>query len=239
MLAFSKTADSSQYTERGITLKKLIYENPLCTPEDVADFKLEGQAILSFETGRLRMKNALDMSLGQKSNFVFWCPETFPSDIEVCWDFYPVEEPGLCMCFFAAQGIQGEDLFDASLAQRDGQYECYFGGDINTFHIAYFRRRYASERNFHVCNLRKSKGSHIVAQGADPIPNVEDAAPPYHIKLRKCGGKIEFFINDLPILRYYDDGQTFGKRLREGKIGFRQMAPMVAEYSDLKVYSLA
>lgn len=219
-------------------MKKLIYENPLATPADIDGFVLEGQAKISFENGRMQMKNALDMELGQKSNFVLWCPENFPSDIEVCWDFYPIAEPGLCILFFAARGIHGEDLFDPALARRNGEYDRYFGGDINTFHIAYFRRRYESERNFHLCNLRKSHGNHLVAQGADPIPNVEDAASPYHMRLVKQCGNVDFFINDLPILHYTDDAVTHGQWLQGGKIGFRQMAPLVAEYGNFRVYEL-
>jgi len=32
--------------------------------------------------------------------------------------------------------------------------------------------------------------------------------------------------------------KTYGPLLEDGKIGFRQMAPLVAEYANLKVYEL-
>jgi len=218
--------------------KTLIYENPLASENDVKGFRLEGSASITFPNHRMRMENLLDPSEGQKSNFVFWCDKDFPSDIEIEWDFWPIREPGLCILFFAARGKNGEDIFDPSLTVRTGEYEYYHHGDINAFHVSYFRRKWPEERAFHTCNLRKSYGFHLVCQGADPIPSVEDAKPPYHINLIKYGPRIIFRINELTIFDWEDDGKTYGPLLGPGKIGFRQMAPLIAEYANLKVYSL-
>ncbi|WP_223829789.1 DUF1961 family protein [Paenibacillus arenilitoris] len=217
---------------------ELIYENKLASAEDMQGFKLEGQAKLAFPNGRLRMENALDPALEQAANFVLWCPEPFPGDIQVEWEFWPLREPGLCMLFFAAAGLNGEDLFDSGLKPRAGQYEHYTQGDIRTLHLSYFRRKYADERGFHTVNLRKSRGFHLVAQGADPIPNVEDCQPPYRLKLNKRGASVRFSVNELSVLAWKDDGESYGPVLGGGKIGFRQMAPLIAEYASLKVYRL-
>ena len=217
---------------------ELIYENPLAAEADVARFCLEGEAAISFPQGRMRMENRRDPAEGQKANFVYWCPQDLPSDISISWDFWPILEPGLCILFFAATGIQGQDLFDPGLAPRTGEYNTYHHGDINALHISYFRRKHPQERAFHTCNLRKSYGFHMVAQGADPLPSVADAQPPYHIQLVKCGPEIAFHINDLPVLRFLDDGETYGPLLGGGKIGFRQMAPLIAEYANLQVHSV-
>jgi hypothetical protein len=216
----------------------LIYDNPLQSKKDIQGFRLEGEAAISFPLKRMRMENQVEPKEGQKSNFVFWCPDHFPPDIGVTWDFWPIREPGLCILFFSAMGIEGEDLFDSKLVERSGIYEQYHHGDIHAYHVSYYRRRWEEERAFHTCNLRKSYGFHLAAQGADPIPDVVDAQGPYHITLLKYGADITFMINDLVILRWHDDGSTFGKVLGEGKIGFRQMAPLIAEYANLKVYSL-
>ncbi|MCH5185458.1 MAG: YesU family protein [Oscillospiraceae bacterium] len=215
---------------------KLIYENKLSCGEDVKDFVMEGQAKVYFENGRMRMKNMLDEELGQKANFVYWCPENFPDDVIIEWEFRPVEEPGLAILFFSARGIHGEDIFDESLQKRDGQYNLYHSGDINAYHVSYFRRMWEDERSFHTCNLRKSKGFHLVVQGADPIPNVEDCRDIYNIRVVKCGGTVVFYINDLEIFNWNDDGKTYGEVLKGGKIGFRQMAPLTGEYGNLRVY---
>ncbi len=217
---------------------KLIYENPLATPEDVKDFVLEGKANISFENGRLRMANQLSEVEGQKANYVYWCDKEFPADIRIEWDFLPVQEPGLAMMFFAAKGRGGEDLFAPSLAPRNGEYKLYHHGDIDAFHVSYFRRKEPDERHLHTCNLRKSYGFYLVAQGADPIPDAVDATVPYHIVVTKYKNKVTFDVENLRIFEFVDDGESYGKILGGGKLGFRQLAPMIAEYSNLIVFEL-
>ncbi|MEM7034223.1 MAG: YesU family protein [Chloroflexota bacterium] len=217
-------------------LSDLVYENDLSREADVKGFRLEGEANIDFPNGRLHMENSRDASEGQKSNFVFWCPEDFPADVSIAWDFWPLREPGLCILFFSAMGQRGVDIFDAGLKSRTGEYDQYHHGDINAFHVSYFRRRWPQERAFHTCNLRKSYGFHMVTQGADPLPPVADATPPYHIQVIKCGPHIAFYINDLPIFSWQDDGETYGPLLQGGKIGFRQMAPLIGEYANLKIH---
>lgn len=213
---------------------ELIYSNPLSDRSDFEDFTVEGEAVIDFENQRLRMKNALPVSEGRRAHFVAWCKHDFPSNLQVEWDFYPVQEPGLCMLFFAAKGVNGEDLFDDSLNERTGVYPQYHSGDINTYHLSYFRRKHPEERAFQTCNLRKSKGFELVARGADPIPSVKDAQSPYSMSLTKMGSEITFSINNLMVLKWTDEQVP----LEDGKIGFRQMAPLIAEYQNLKVYEL-
>ena len=58
------------------------------------------------------------------------------------------------------------------------------------------------------------------------------------IAVLKKGNVVVFYINDLEIFRFEDDGDTYGPLLGGGAIGFRQLAPLVAEYSNLKVYEV-
>lgn len=218
--------------------EKLIYENPLSREEDIKDFVLEGSAVYSFPQGRLRLENAISANEGQKANYVLWCPEDFPADCYIEWEFLPIKEPGLCILFFSAKGSNGEDIFDSKLAPRTGEYPLYHHGDINAFHVSYFRRKEDDERAFHTCNLRKSYGFHLVAQGGDPIPNVEDVKEPYTISLLKHNNEVRFFINGLETFSFIDDGNTYGPLLQGGKIGFRQLAPLIGEYANLKVYEI-
>lgn len=218
--------------------KDLIYENNLSNEEDIKDFILEGTAKITFSNQRMRMENALDAAQGQKANYVLWCPEEFPSNIFIEWEFKPIKDPGLCILFFAAKGRNGEDLFDMNLNKRTGEYQLYHHGDINAFHVSYYRRKEADERAFHTCNLRKSYGFHLVAQGGDPIPDADEVKEPYNLALLKKDNEVGFYINDLEIFHFYDDGKTYGQLLGGGKIGFRQLAPLVGEYANLRVYSL-
>jgi hypothetical protein len=211
-----------------------IYRNPLGKPEDVADFVLEGDAAVSFPLGRMRLENVRSPEEGQDANYNYWLNKDFPSDIAIEWEFWPIREPGLAMFWFAAEGMNGEDLFDSKLQPRGGRYKHYIYGDINGYHLAYFRRRQPKERVMHLCNLRKSHGFHLVASAADPLPSAAEANPPYAIQLIKCGPHIQFRIRELIVLNWTDDGEH-GPPFGGGKIGFRQMAPLMAEYSNLVV----
>lgn len=222
-----------------VELGELIYENPLASPSDTEGFVMEGDGAVSFPMGRMRMESKRDPSEGQAANIVYWCNETFPDDIAIRWKFWPIRQPGLCILFFSAMGRNGEDLFSPSLSKRTGIYDQYHHGDINAFHVSYFRRSYPSERRFQTCNLRKSYGFYLVAQGADPLPSITDCDPPYTLEVVKAGAYVKFSIDDLPIFQFVDDGKTYGPLLGGGKIGFRQMAPMIAEYSDLQVFKVA
>lgn len=217
------------------TIGKLLYHNPLNHPDCVKDFVLEGEAKVSFPNGKMLLENALDEELGQKSNFVFWCPENFGGNMQISWKFRPLREPGLAIMFFNAIGLGGEDIFDPALPKRTGEYPMYHSGEINCYHISYFRRRWQEEREFHTCNLRKSRGFHLVALGADPLPGVDDAKDEYEIKIVVYNHHIHFYVDNLLIFSWHDNGEL-GTPPASGKIGFRQMAPLAAEYSDLKVY---
>lgn len=218
--------------------KQLIYENLFEDESSLKDFVMEGKAKVRAEGGCLSMENALPRENGQKANYVLWCRQNFPSDIEIAWDFKPIRQPGLCILFFAAKGRNGEDIFAPSLSKRDGQYPEYHHGDINAFHVSYFRRKEDDERAFHTCNLRKSYGFHLVAQGADPIPDLPDGDRYYHLCLIKKDNCISFSVNDLEVFHFKDDGKTYGPCLGGGKIGFRQLAPLSAQYRNFKVFAI-
>lgn len=227
------------------TVKECLYENSLAAPADVADFRMEGGGSVTFPLGRMRLESTGAVQARQASNIVYWCPRDFPDFIEISWDFVPILEPGLAILFFAAKGRKGEDLFDPRLATRKGPYNQYNRGDINALHISYFRRNLMqqefgeAENQFQTCNLRKSYGFHLVAQGLDGIPTVlHRAYTPYRIKVVKAGPHVAFYMNDILSFHWEDDGQTYGPVLSDGHIGFRQMVPLIAEYANLRVHAV-
>lgn len=216
------------WTER-YELKELLYENALSNERDVKDFRMEGEVTLSFPRDCMRMENKLG-----DGTYVLWCPEEFPDNIAISWDFQPIYEPGLSILFFSATGRNGEDIFDPQLSPRNGVYGQYHSGDINAYHVSYFRRK--NDRRLQTCNLRKSHGFHLVAQGCDPLPSIPDIKDSYRVQLIKCGREMEFIISDLTSFCWTDDGTVGGSFHSKGKIGFRQMAPLIAEYGNLKVH---
>ncbi|TWP35302.1 DUF1961 family protein [Leekyejoonella antrihumi] len=66
----------------------------------------------------------------------------------------------------------------------------------------------------------------MVAQGADPLPGVEDVGSQfYRVEMVKDFGHVELSMNGLPVLGRTDDG-TAGPPVRACRFGFRQMAPL-------------
>ena len=213
---------------------ELLYRNALTGPDDLRGWIEEGPVAARAGEGGVLLSSAG----GQDDHWTIWCPEVFDDGIRVTWEFSPRAEPGLAMLFFGAAGAAGGGIFDDGLAARTGAYPQYHSGDIRTLHVSYFRRRWEDERAFHTCNLRKSPGFHLVAQGADPLPSVADVGDAfYRIQVVKDGPRVAFSIDDLPLFRWEDDEST-GPLVGPGRIGFRQMSPLIACYRNLEVHSL-
>ncbi|KAM0324911.1 hypothetical protein ACHAQA_007877 [Verticillium albo-atrum] len=214
--------------------EKLLYRNPLNATSDVATWVPEGPVNVTAVDGVLELSGGGTID----EHFVFWVPEVFPDRIRITWEFSPINEPGLAIFFFGAASVAGGGIFDKGLKPRNGAYPQYHSSDIRTLHASYFRRRWPEERAFHVANLRKSPGFHLVSQGADPLPPVVDAAGAfYRVTVIKDKRDVQFLINDLPIFSFRDDKST-GPVVRDGRIGFRQMSPLVARYRNLEVWKL-
>ncbi len=215
-----------------------LYENRFSGPEDVADWvvesRKEGHPVITSHEGRMRLESDV--------HFLLWCPEEFPDKIAVSWEFQPKVDRGLAMFWIAATGANGKDLFDPSLAPRDGSYPQYRSGDINALHVAYFRRNHPREGGFHEINfqtvsLRKSTVLDTgprVAESGDPIPAAQYAIRPYRMQVIKYGPHFRLTINDLVVIDW-KDGAEEALVLEGGKIGFRQMAGLIAEYANLRV----
>lgn len=211
----------------------LLYSNPLAGPADVADWVPEGPLSVDSRDGALELSGSLDdEEFGDHAHWTIWCPAEFPDGIRIRWEFLPLAEPGLAMIFFAATGHGGRDLFSPGLAARTGYYPQYHSGDIDALHVSYFRHKHESEKAFRTCNLRKSAGFELVAQGADPLPPTEDALDFYRMVVVKDGPQVAFSINGLTLFEWTDQSDSV---LAGGRLGFRQMAPLKAAYRNLRV----
>ena len=217
------------------------YHNALDTPTALAGWVVEGPAqVEQGESGIVLSSAAVGsgpVETEADAHFTLWCREPFGDSIRIDWQFRPISEPGLAMLFFAASAHSPGGLFSPQQKPRDGHYAQYHSGDLDAMHVSYFRHKWPSERAFRTCNLRKSAGFHLVAQGADPLPPAEDADGFYHLAIEKCGPDVAFFINDLPIFSWHDDG-AISPVLGGGHVGLRQMAPLVAEYRNFSVTPL-
>jgi hypothetical protein len=215
--------------------EKLLYRNTFNSTDAIASWKAEGPLVANITNNTLQLSGA-----GKPDDyFVYWLPKIFPDRIRITWEFSPIQEPGLAMFFFGATSVAGGSIFDEGLAPRNGSYPQYHSSDIRLLHASYFRRRWPEERAFHLANLRKSPGFHLVAQGADPLPPVVDANGTfYKIDVVKDGRDTSFSINGLQLFAWEDTDTDTGPVVGEGRIAFRQMQPLVARYRNLEVWQL-
>lgn len=200
-------------------MAKVIYENPLATQADLEELIQEGKRDISFTHEGVSI-----LSQSEDDGAGLWCPKAFPADIKIEWEFRPLEGDGCAAVSFAVK-------------------------DENAFHVIYFRRINDEDKSFHVCSLIKDVGSQVVAVGADPMPDVpicvtdepenahdENAELPwYRMAVLKKGKDVAFWINDLEVLSFHDDGMAYGDLLTGGNVGLRQAGDFKAEYRNLKV----
>lgn len=217
------------------TSETLLYRNTFSNSSSIANWVPEGPLNATISNSILTLSGAGNLD----EYFVYWLPEIFPDRIRITWDFQPIAEPGLAMIFFGATSNAGGSIFDPEVTKRNGSYTQYHSGDIKVLHAAYFRRRWPDERVFHVANLRKSPGFHLVAQGADPLPDVGDVRGAfYKIEVVKDGKSVKFLMNGLLVFEFEDKEGETGTIVKGGRIGFRQMQPLVARYRNLEVWAL-
>ena len=216
---------------------EVLYENPLTSPADVEDWVREcGKEGRPFIISSPENEDMLRL-YSDVHHFLLWCPKDFPDNIAVSWDFLPIERvdgKGLAMFWIAATGKDGKDLFHPSLPKRIGRYgKDYRRGAINALHAAYFRRN-PVEVNFQTVSLRKTTvqdNGPRVARAGDPIPGVPNAEEPYRMQVIKYGPYFQLSINGMKVLEWKDEGEP----LKGGKIGFRQMCGLIADYANLEV----
>jgi hypothetical protein len=135
-------------------------------------------------------------------------------------------------------GADGRDLFDPSLARRDGDFRQYIRGDIRCYHFSYYAGRRGS------ANMRKNPGFYMIGMGPDLIGSRLGAAEsgrerqrkPFGVVVVRRGPTIECAVDGKRFLRFVDDGKTYGPAHGSGYFGLRQMAhsKMVA-YGNLVI----
>ena len=212
---------------------KLVYANNMSSAKELKDWVLEGKAHVEFKNGWMHL-----YSPHEENHHVYWCPKDFPKDFIAEFDAqnYAVDG-GLCILFFCAKGLHGEDLFDSTMPKRTtGDFEDYIRGAMNCYHVSY----YANGRDHpgrEIANLRKNAGFHLIESSEPGIPIHFTGIS--HLKLVKKDGLIRMYVNDRKIIDWVDDGKKFGPILGEGKIGFRQMEWTHFAYRNFKVWEIA
>lgn len=99
----------------------LLYYNPLSAKGLMAGWVMEGKGEVEFKDGWMQM-----YSPNEGGHHVYWCPNDFPADFIAEWQVQNLHpQAGLCIVFFCAKGVNGGDIFAASLPKRDGKFKGY------------------------------------------------------------------------------------------------------------------
>jgi hypothetical protein len=205
----------------------LLYEAGLADEASIEGWHMEGPGQLRFQDGWMHMQ-----SPQEKGHHVFWCPKTFPSDFIAQWQAQHMESDyGLCIVFFAAQGLNGEDILADSLPERHGKFGQYVNGAIRSYHISYYAHA-AHKPDRGTANLRKNPGLNMLQKGDEGIATESQAI--HQITLVKDGGRIRLWVDDRKVVDYEDADQPYG----EGHIGLRQMKWSHFRYRQFRVWSL-
>ena len=212
-----------------------LYNFPLTDPSQTKDWIMEGPGQVNYDPQGMTMLSTLNADDGLSGHIVYWMPHDLPENFIAQWTMQPISEDGLCITFFAAKGVKGEDLFDPSLKKREGVFKQYIQSDINCYHFSYYANTPFNPGRI-TTNLRKNSGFHLVSNGAAGIQ--PGSTQPHQVMLMKDGGHIVVNVDGKTILDFTDDGKAYGSILDGGKIGLRQMRWMQARYRDLKIFSL-
>lgn len=211
--------------------QSLFYQNQFSSPKDLEDWVLEGAAKAVIKNESLEM-----YSPDQKSHHVFWCPKELPANFVAEWEMQNLNpDAGLCIVFFAAKGINGEDVMDPKLKKRTGIFSQYTKSDLNNYHISYYTNN-PKKPNRPFAHLRKNKGFITVQFGERGIAAKSSSI--HKLRLIKKENHIAMAIDDREIINWIDDGKKYGPIYREGKFGFRQMQWSHFRYQNLKVWNI-
>jgi len=218
---------------------KLIYTSKMSTQADIADWILEGPAEITFKENSMIMQSKVpNPPAGTNGHFNIWCPADFPKCFIAEWEYRPVSEYGISLVFFATRGLNGENIFDPTLAKRDGVFQPYVNGDIHNYWIVFYSNHLRMRvTNYATTYLNKSSPSSILSIGKTGI--VPGSTVFHHVRLIKDDGHIQFQVNDKVVLDFIDTGSDrWGPVLDGGKFSFRQMAFTIGAYKNFNVWDL-
>ena len=210
---------------------RIIYENTLGDKESLRDWVMEGPGTAAIRKGWMNL-----YAPDQEWHHVYWCPEDFPSSFIAEWEVMNMNpKAGLLIVFFAATGVNGEDIFDASLPVRDGTFKYYTKDRLKSYHISYYANN-PKNPGRELAHLRKNNSFALVQTGPEGIPKGSTAV--HKISLVKAHNHILFYIDGRKIIDWKDDGKALGPVYGEGKIGFRQMQWSHFAYRNFRVWQL-
>jgi hypothetical protein len=214
-------------------------------PDPAAEWIAEGQGGAQVCGGRLHVSPVPFKSCGQPvdregrepSHMVVWNKARFPADMLLEFTVnHHGSDDGLTLVFIAAEGMDGEDVFDLSLPPREGVYRNYNRGQLKNYTVSYWSRNKKPslvERGEQYTNrMRKNPGANKLSTEYSRTDKCNDCD--YRIRILKSGGFIAVEING-EVVNQFTDPDPLGS----GFIGLRNMMGVDrVSYDDFGVWSL-
>ncbi len=215
----------------GVETDKLVYQSSMASASSIKDWTMEGPGRLRFSDGWMNMD-----SPEKEMHHVLWCPEMAPESFAAQWEMQNRNlEAGLCIVFFAATGLDGQDVMDPSLPDRDGTFSQYNDQALQNYHISYYAHNPKLPARA-MARLRKNPGKNIVSEGPPGIVVSSDKI--HTVTLIKEGSRIRLFVDQNAIIDWVDDAKVNGAPLGSGKIALRQMQWTHFRYRNFKLWSI-
>ena len=168
---------------------------------------------------------------------VVWNTNRFPADL--LFEFtvnHHGSNDGLTLVFFAAEGLQGQDIFDPGLPPRDGVYRNYNRGELRNYTVSYWSRNQKPslvKRGERYTNrMRRNPGANKLSTEYSRTDLYSDCD--YRVRILKQGGSIAVEINGEVVNQVVDPDP-----LGSGFIGLRNMMGVDrVSYDDFVVFSV-
>ena len=171
------------------------------------------------------------------SHMVVWNKNRFPADM--MFEFtvnHHGSNNGLTLVFFAAEGVEGQDIFDLELPPRNGVYRNYNKSRLKNYTVSYWSRNkkpsLVAKGEQYTNRIRRNPGANILATNDSLTDKCNDCD--FKVRILKVGGEITVEINGT-VANHVTDPDPHGG----GYIGLRSMEGVdKVSYDDFKVWSV-
>ncbi|QQE11563.1 DUF1961 family protein [Planctomycetota bacterium] len=158
----------------------------------------------------------------------FWHQFELPENYIIRCKFESLSKQSLHMIMFSALGLEGQNIFDESMAKRNGVAAQLMYGDLRCYRVSYF----APERG--TANMRVSPGRQLTIKGRDYASESEGV---HDLVIVKWENRVLFYVDD-KLSFNFEHTDEFGEVLGGGSWGLRLMNTAKGAYDDFEIFSL-
>ena len=214
-------------------------------PDPGAEWVAEGWGGADICNGSLRVAPVPFKTCGEMaavtdqgpSHMVVRNKNRFPADMLFVFTVnHHGSNDGLTLVFFAAEGLEGQDIFDLDLPPRNGVYRNYNKGALANYTVSYWSRNkkpsLVAKGEAFTTRVRRNPGANIIATNASLTDKCNDCD--FKIRILKVGGEITAEINGT-VVNHVTDHDPHGG----GFIGLRCMQSVdKVSYDNFRVWSV-